>query len=174
MDGLIFQYIHNLAGKFILLDLPVIFLAQYLPYLLGGAFVALIFANKHWPRRLYFIFLSALSLLMARGVVTEVIRFFYFRPRPFLVLNFQALINQPTSAAFPSGHAVVFFILAAVIFFMNKKWFYYFLAGAILNSLARVYVGVHWPADVLAGAILGVLTVLFFERFLAKPKNQFS
>jgi undecaprenyl-diphosphatase len=122
-------------------------------------------------RRFYFIFLSALSLLVARGLITEIIRFFYPRPRPFLELNFQALIAHPGSAAFPSGHAVTFFVLAAVVFFMNKKYFYYFLGGAILNALARVAVGVHWPTDVLTGAFIGLVTVAALYKFLPKVKS---
>lgn len=133
--------------------------------------MVLIFTNRHKITRFYIIFLSALSLLIARGLITEIIRFFYPRLRPFLVLNFQALITHPGSAAFPSGHAVTFFVLATIVFFVNKKWFYYFLGGAVINALARVYVGVHWPADILAGAVLGVLTVIILQKFLPKVKT---
>lgn len=170
MDQLIFQYIHNLSGHYLLLDLFGIFLAQYLPYLMSVVLIVLIVKKKEKAKRLYFLFLVILSLLAGRGLVVETIRFFYPKLRPFVVLNFNPLITGLSSAAFPSGHAVLVFVLAAAAFFVSRQWFPYFLGGAVLTSLARVYVGVHWPTDVLAGALLGTAIVLILQKLLPKLK----
>lgn len=133
-----------------------IFLARYLPYLivLGAIFFVLKFKNFR-ERFRAFVYL-ALTVILARGVIFEIIRFFHSRRRPFDVLDFSPLI--PSSGnAFPSGHATFFFALAIALWFINRRLGYWALAAAALNSLARVYAGVHWPTDILGGILVAFL-----------------
>jgi len=60
--------------------------------------------------------------------------------------------------SFPSGHALFFFAAATAIWHYDKKLGYAFFFAAALISSARIFVGVHWPSDVIAGAALGILT----------------
>ena len=73
----------------------------------------------------------------------------YPRPEP--------LVAVPHSSAFPSGHAAAAFACATVIAWSSRRLTVpaFVLAAAIAWS--RVYVGVHWPLDVVGGASLGVL-----------------
>jgi undecaprenyl-diphosphatase len=174
MDQALFDLIRGLSGRFLLMDWLMIFFANYLPYLALIFFAYLIFASvdqrtNQWASRYYFLFLSALSILIARGMITEIVRFFYPRLRPFDALNFKPLISHASNASFPSGHAVVLFIIVCLVFYLNKKWFWHFLIGVLVIGLARVYVGVHWPSDILAGALLALLTVVLVKKFLPKP-----
>ncbi|MEK7114763.1 MAG: phosphatase PAP2 family protein, partial [Patescibacteria group bacterium] len=86
-------------------------------------------------------------------------------------LVFKPLIDLEFSNSFPSGHASVFFALAMAVFLFNRRWSYYFFVGAVLNGLARVYVGVHWPTDILGGMVVGILSALIVWKVLPKP-NQ--
>jgi undecaprenyl-diphosphatase len=72
----------------------------------------------------------------------------YAEPKP--------LVHAPTDASFPSGHAATGFAAATVLTFARPRWApaFYLLATAI--AFSRVYVGVHYPLDVVAGALLGV------------------
>lgn len=67
----------------------------------------------------------------------------------------------PQSGSFTSSHAVNHFSLAALFFFTMKPWFrqwrYLLFVWAAAICYAQVYVGVHYPGDVLAGGILGIL-----------------
>ena len=113
----------------------------------------------------------ALSLLLARGILTELIRYFYHRPRPFLVLDFEPLIEKMNQGALPSGHAAFYFALAGAIFFLNRRSGWYFLIGASAVGFGRVLVGVHWPLDIVIGALAGLLSAylvqLLFNRHQA-------
>ena len=99
----------------------------------------------------------------------ELIRFFWERPRPFVENNITPLIEHAASASFPSGHAAFFFALGAIVYFYNKKAGILFLLGAAILSSARVFAFLHWPSDILAGAVIGItsafLVVQLSRRF---------
>jgi undecaprenyl-diphosphatase len=115
------------------------------------------------------VLISLISAFVARFVITDFIRFIHHRVRPFLSLNdSNLLINQVNQSSFPSGHAAFTFGLATVVYFYNKKLGVAFLIAALLVSIARVFVGVHWPSDILAGAIVGVFSGWLVNRLLKK------
>ena len=70
------------------------------------------------------------------------------------------LFNPNQEYSFPSTHAAIFSALAFSIFFINKKAGYIFMFFALLIGLARIVAGVHFPADILGGFILGAILVV--------------
>lgn len=159
MNQTLFYYLNNLAGKSVCFDTAVIFIAQYLGYwLVAGVFAFLIF-NKDRRREWKMIIFSAVSVFLSRIVFTEIIRFFYHISRPFINNpTVHQLIFHETSYSFPSGHAAFFFALAMAIFFFHKRWSILFFGGAVLIAMARIIAGVHWPMDILGGAVIGILS----------------
>ncbi len=79
------------------------------------------------------------------------------RLRPCVALeNVRLLVGMKTSWSFPSAHATNIFAAATYfsVVYPRGKVFYFLLA--VLVSLSRIYIGVHYPFDVLAGALLGI------------------
>ena len=179
IDVSLFHLINGPAGKFWLLDWVGTFLASPFAYILGVVFLYLLIKEKNWKKRIYFFSLAALSTILSRGIITETIRFIYARPRPFAALSFTPLLSQETGGSFPSGHATFFFALAMTVFYMvkdspeifHKNWTWWFLGGTILMTIARIYAGVHWPSDILGGALIGILCAASVRRFLPFPAN---
>ena len=102
-----------------------------------------------------------ISAIVARFVFVEAIRFFYYNPRPFLVLeNVNQLINHETTGSMPSGHASFYFALATGVCLYNKKAGYIYLILAGLMGFARIFSGVHWPLDIIVEAVLGIGTAI--------------
>jgi undecaprenyl-diphosphatase len=62
-----------------------------------------------------------------------------------------------TYQSFPSGHATTAFALATVLGFLSERWFYPALVLAAVIGVSSVALGVHYPSDVLAGAVVGLL-----------------
>jgi membrane-associated phospholipid phosphatase len=73
------------------------------------------------------------------------------------LLSFKWNVADWTYQSFPSGHATTAFALAATVGFISERWFYPALVLASAIALSRVTGGVHYPSDVLAGAVVGLL-----------------
>lgn len=166
IDLFVFNIFHGLAGTHWSLDWLYIFLADYLGYFMVLAALVTAFLLKENKERLTFIFFTILSLLFSRGLITEIIRFFYYRPRPFLALNFEPLVNHDAASSFPSGHAAFYFALALAVFYFNKKAGKWLIGAAVLMGFARVIAGAHWPLDILAGAVVGLGGTYMVARLL--------
>lgn len=107
------------------------------------------------------IMVASASLGTSQGMV-EIINNIWVRQRPFEELDVNLLFYAPTDPSFPSNSASVLFGLAWGIFFYNRKAGAVLLAIAGLHGLSRIYVGVHYPLDILGGLALGLLVALFF------------
>jgi len=165
-DQILFRGLYGLAHQNSFFDGLIIFLAGYLQYFLIILAIILFFAKeKDWRRQLHILSVFLLSAILSRGLITEIIRFFYHRPRPFLSLNLTPLIHD-FSNSFPSGHMTFFFVLALSIFLLNKKWGWFFVAGVILMGLGRIFVGVHWPSDILGGILIALLSYFLIKKIL--------
>ena len=97
-------------------------------------------------------------------VLTEIAVVFlkpiFMRPRPFMVdPNAALIIDPPGDWSFPSGHTAVACACAVAIAMAlgNKQWRIWLPIAALaaLMAFSRLYLFVHWPTDVLAGAVLG-------------------
>lgn len=177
LDTQLFYVFNSLVGQSPLLDSVIVFCATYLAYLLVVAFAVFICVMRYPLRdKLQMFAVAVVSVGLARGVITEVIRFFYHRPRPFAELTtppVQALLTDP-AWSFPSGHATFFFALSTAVYLYDRRWGTWFLTATVFITLGRVVAGVHYPSDILAGALIGIGTAYLVYRivrsFASKPE----
>ncbi len=104
--------------------------------------------------------LMGISLILEFVLTNLIIKNWVARIRPYEVIDgLTLLVGKAHDYSFPSGHTGSAFALAVVIFMvMERKYGIIALALASLMGFSRLYVGIHYPSDVLGGIVLGVIT----------------
>ena len=122
----------------------------------------------------------ALALMIGFAFGNGLLKHLIARPRPFTLNPAVSLaVSKLTDSSFPSGHALACFESAAAVFCFHKKWGAAALLLAAIVGFGRIYLYVHFPSDVLAGALLGigvgVLSVFLVNRIfdrITQRKNK--
>ena len=117
----------------------------------------------------------AVSMVIGLLVTNLVIKNWVARVRPYeLVTGLQCLVGVQKDFSFPSGHTTNSLACAWVLFRMTpKKYGVPALIMAILIALSRLYVGVHYPTDVLGGAIIGLCSAMLTLAVMPRLDRKF-
>lgn len=123
-----------------------------------------------------------LASFLLSGAIAQLIKSYYPSPRPFLFFTENHLaysyfiqgITLHNFHSFPSGHTTSVFAMVASISFLirNKAYSILLLLAALIIGYSRIYLGQHFPEDVMAGMIIGVISAtccyLLLDRFFPK------
>lgn len=153
----LFFLISGLNNQYPALDYIMIFGAEYLIYF---AFI-LMFVLAVWggsnEKKALLLTLFCLPILV---IIIKVIHLFFFEPRPFISFDISPLIPYKADASFPSRHASIISSLAFAYTYLKSKWAPFFLIIMIWVGLSRIYVGVHYPLDIIGGFLVGIFSLI--------------
>jgi undecaprenyl-diphosphatase len=152
MNYNIFNGINQMAGHYAWLDAIMVFLANDGIYAFFAVLVLLWLTGreKHQKTVFFSCLAASAALLIASQIISPIVN----HPRPFIDHIVHQLINHSKDPSFPSDHATLAFSIAITVWFRNRLWGAYLLILSVLIGISRVYVGVHYPADIVGGAIL--------------------
>lgn len=153
------QAVNGWAGLSPGVDRVMAFLADKSPYVYALLLLWAYLAPGRARRRRRRLAVSAGLAAVAALAVNGLIGWAWYRPRPFLVrpASVHVLVRHGADPSFPSDHAALAFALAAALWELGAAWGWPLLALGAAVAVARVFVGVHWPTDVLAGAAIGLV-----------------
>ena len=121
------------------------------------ASILMICSKKYRKYGIMALLAMTIGLLIGEVAIKNIV----CRDRPCVAYPIDNMIvSIPHSYSFPSGHTCSSLASATIIFIANKKWGIVAFALALLIAFSRLYNYVHYPTDVLAGAVLGVLSAL--------------
>ena len=172
IDFSIFQSINQFAGKWPLLDTLAVFFASYFGYFLIS--FLLLFLLKNYKKYSPLVIQALASAVLARFLIVNLIRWFWERPRPFIASQVKLLLSHEATGSFPSGQAAFYFAIATIAYLYNKKIGILFFIGSFLIGFARVFAGIHWPLDIIAGALVGIFSGWLIARLFKKIKLSLS
>lgn len=157
MDKDLFFLIFNLNGRNLLLDQLMIFGTTSLIYL--TILLTLILAIKGGIKEKKAFLLLILAIPIAI-ILIKTIHIFYFEARPFVDFNFLPIVPEDVDASFPSRHATIASVIAFAYTYLKSKWAFLLLPVMLWIGISRIYVGVHYPLDVLGGLATGLLSLI--------------
>ena len=176
LDVSIFRALNDFCGWSPALDRVVV----HLEVLKGSIFMGIVgvlwyWPDKEMPRRretiLVMILAVALSLVVNRVISTLL----PYRDRPMYAIG----TNAPTFewhadlehwSSFPSDNATYLFAIAASLWLISWRWGLLFGGFAAFAAAARVYLGIHYPSDIVVGALIGILTSVAVNREYVRQK----
>ena len=143
----------------------------------AGCILAVVFRKD--PR----IALVGIIAVLGSGMIVQVLKSFFSIPRPAGILNmdeFYLFGDILKSRGFPSGHSSTAFSLLGTFFYAhdNKKKGWLFFSAALLIAFSRVAIGIHWPADILAGSMIGLAVIYLIsiklKNYTLNPKSELA
>ena len=124
--------------------------------------------------------LTADRKIITRGIVsilltyaiTSPLKLIVARPRPFQAGAAQLIGPAPETSSFPSQHTSFTFTVATTILLAKRILGWIALAAAVLVAYSRVYLGVHYWSDIIAGAVIGSLAAYAVEKVFSHYEKK--
>ncbi len=175
IDKAVFLFINvQLANPVTDWLMPVITSDMVLRVLYAVAIVLILWKGN--SRLRWTVIVSAVALLLTDQIAAHLLKPFFERPRPCHTLeDINLLVNCGAGFSMPSAHAANAFGQATVWGLRARFYFWPLMAVALLIAISRTFVGVHYPADILVGALVGIMagtaTHFFGTRWIDRPSR---
>lgn len=158
MNKKLFLYLYNLSKNNKILEKLFILISSisayvfFIIYFLAVLYLLIFDYNK----------LIRVLLVPAFTVLLNIfLRKVFKAKRPFDELNINKMIEHKSNYSFPSNHCVCSMIISVSIIYINIKLGFIMIILTIFTALSRIMTGLHYPSDVVAGLIIGLITGIF-------------
>lgn len=179
INNQLFRFFNELAWQSDISDSVFVVFATSLAYVFYFSIITYLFLRKEEEQKTLFGFPSYFrEPVMVLGVTLISLGFVLFLktlfdiPRPFDVLpNVRSLVEQGLGDSFPSGHAMVLSSLSVAVMIYQRRLGILLLVLACLIGILRIIVGVHYPADILGGLLLGIFLPITARAFIHRLRS---
>lgn len=164
-----FLAVNQYAGTSRFLDAAIVGAAEIMPYVFMLVLVVLWFSSDIVKKKSSVI--AGCSVLVGM-LISYIVSLCYFHPRPFMQKLGTNLVSHAPDTSFPSDHTTFLFSIAIFLLFARQTR----VLGAVLcllssiGGVSRVYIGVHFPLDILGAAVVGGASSLFVLLLFYKTR----
>ncbi|MDD4996160.1 MAG: phosphatase PAP2 family protein [Patescibacteria group bacterium] len=163
MDYQIVKWFNGLANQNFYLDIFGIILAEFLIFSLPLIIILFYFFSDR-KKGLFFLILKIIFSLIFAYSLNYLIGLIFLRPRPFVnhqeIYQLAKFFAKTTDYSFPSYHTTTAFVMSFMVLFDWRKFGTILLILSLLVGLGRIFVGVHYPMDILGGIVTSLLAVI--------------
>ncbi len=164
----LFRAVNDIGKEYPDINPLFIFFAEYTVYCL---MLVLLFYWLTRSTKNKLMVVSAVFAFFIAEVTGKLLGLIYSHRQPFAVWSdVNKLIEKEVGNSFPSDHTIVFFSVCITIALFRKRFWYLWAALALLLSISRIYVGVHYPVDILVGALLGIGAAILVYKIIPKQR----
>ncbi|WP_332633731.1 undecaprenyl-diphosphatase [Halalkalibacter flavus] len=157
MDYKIFKAINRLAGHFPPLDALMIFISNKIRYVYMGVLVFTWFKNKKMT-------VNVLISVLVGILINTIIKAFCFKPRPYMKHRVGILLPSKNDSTVLSKHTLLVFAVSTSILFRDRFLGTIMTAFSIITGFSRIWLGLHYPSDVIKSAFTGSIISMLVER----------
>lgn len=166
MDLKLFRLINRLSGRVSPLDQLMILISNRMRYAYLLIIVYMLFKNRFNRRIALETGISVCISIFAHFFI----HIFHYKPRPFMKRRVGILIPSKMDSSFPSKHTMLAFAASTTVLMFHRTLGMTMTWMSVLTGLSRVWVGHHYPSDIIGSAILGSLTsvvsrIIAFSKF---------
>ncbi|WP_213371951.1 undecaprenyl-diphosphatase [Mesobacillus boroniphilus] len=164
----LFRMINDAGKEFEILNPVMVIIANNAIYLLAAAVLIYLFSRNPGDRLMV---VSGLVAILLAEVAGKLAGIFHSNHQPFAALaEVNQLIDMEVNNSFPSDHTIIFFSMTVTFWLFKRKHTYLWALLALLVGISRIWAGVHYPADIAVGAILGSAFAYIGYRLIPKVK----
>ncbi|MEL3973691.1 undecaprenyl-diphosphatase [Rossellomorea oryzaecorticis] len=160
MDYRLFRAINLLSGRSAPIDWLMIFFSKKVRYVYIFVLIYMWFRNDHYRK-------VSWNAMMSTGVslvLHTLIKLFYFKPRPFAKRRVGILIPSKKDSSFPSKHTVLVFAVSTSIYLYDRALGSVMWLLSLLTGFSRIWVGHHYPSDIIGSAFIATMTSMIVGR----------
>ncbi|HEY8893076.1 MAG TPA: undecaprenyl-diphosphatase [Clostridium sp.] len=171
-----FRIINNLANKNMILDKTMIFFSQYVPYMfMAVIIIVFILGIKQRKCEYRKIAVSTVILTVINLMINLIIRSIFYVDRPFVHNKVNLLLPHDAASSFPSNHATGTMSIALGLGKYNRILGMIMTILSIIVSFSRVYVGHHYPMDIIGSYIIVFVTSYIYNfKLRSKVENLYE
>jgi undecaprenyl-diphosphatase len=164
MDYKIFKAINRLAGHFPPIDLLMIFISNNIRYIYMVVLVFTWYKNKKMT-------VNAVISVLVGVLVNITIKTFCFKPRPYMKRRVGILLPSKNDSTVSSKHTLLVFAVSTSILFHDRFLGRIMTALSIVTSFSRIWLGLHYPSDIIKSAFTGSFISMIVERIQLFKKH---
>lgn len=162
----LFRLINELGKEYVSFNPAFVFIAEYMVAILAVCLLIYWFSGS---RRNRLMVISCCVSFLVAEVLGKLSGSVYSNQQPFAELeNVNKLIDKTVGNSFPSDHTILFFSITVSIWLFRRRYSFLWIVVALLVGISRIWVGVHYPADVLFGAFIASISAVFTYFMMKK------